>query len=119
MGGPYGPADLRGMAKDFVENYERNEEKNDNRGYNEVVVDSARWQSQLPSTFDAFYYPATDGCARRAGCELKARRAHREFARSYPGSDVPLLALDPMDWEAPFAAAAARGAEWEASREEG
>ena len=75
------------------------------RGYNEIVVGEARWHTRLPHSFEAFFYPLTSNCRRRPECEAHTRAVHADFLRDYPGSAVPLLSLDPSNWEAPFAVA--------------
>ena len=46
-------------------------------------------------------------CRASDACEGATRRAHAAFLRAYPESGMPLLTLDPSDWEAPFAVAEA------------
>ena len=81
-----------------------------NRGYNELVFNAARWNEQMPWTFEAIFYLATPRCAELPGCKARAEAAHRFFREDYgypqdPRSHAPLLRFDPWDWEAPFAPA--------------
>ena len=96
----YKPDNLRSMLTDYV-----GRSKGNGRDYNEVIISQARWQERLPFSFEAFFYPDTTSCARRAECETKTREAHAAFMREYPMSGVPLLKLNPTAWEAPFAVA--------------
>ena len=66
-----------------------------------------QWHEQLPRSFEAFFFPATPNCRASDACEGATRRAHAAFLRSFPESGMPLLTLDPSDWEAPFAVAEA------------
>jgi hypothetical protein len=95
----YQPSDLRSMLRDYTH-------REGGRGYNEIIVSEQTWQSHLPSSFDAFFYPDTASC-RASGCERKTREAYRAFREDYPASGVLLLTIDPMNWEAPFGVAPA------------
>ena len=80
------------------------------RGYNELVFNAARWNEQMPWTFEAIFYLATPRCAELPGCKARAEVVHRFFREDYgypqdPRSHAPLLRFDPWDWEAPFAPA--------------
>ena len=88
----------------FLRRYSEWQKKVQARGgrmdYNEIIVDGATWNANLPWTVDAFFGRAT---------HLKrARDQHRAFLLHYglTERDVPLLAFDTSDWEAPFRAAA-------------
>ena len=96
----YRPTALRDMLADFGKRPSQG-----GRGYNEIVVGEARWHTRLPHSFEAFFYPLTSNCRRRPECEAHTRAVHADFLRDYPGSAVPLLSLDPSNWEAPFAVA--------------
>ena len=95
----YRPEALRQMLADYVRR------PGGGRDYNEVIVSQERWGSQLSTSFDAFFFPDTPNCRRRAACEAYTRRAHADFRRQFPTSTVPLLTLNPSSWEAPFAVA--------------
>ena len=67
-------------------------------GYNEMVIDGAQWDRNLPSTIEAFFIVHdADSSAGRA--------AHAAFLVAYnvDASTVPLLELRPASWDAPFA----------------
>jgi len=107
----YRPNDLGRMLDDYATR------AGAGRGYNEVIVSQARWQDRLPWTFEAFFYVASDSCAADVGCERKTRNAYAAFQREYPDSGVPLLTIDPTDWEAPFAEAPKCSmVEWQAGK---
>lgn len=72
-----------------------------------VIVSSAVWSDSLPRSFVAFFYPSTPACHDDGDCEARTRRAHAAFLRDFPASDVPLLTLDPANWNEPFAVAPA------------
>ena len=95
----YPPDDLGGMLRDFIHRADSN-----TRGYNEVILNSARWLDQLPYSIEAMFFPASENCARRPQCEARTRRAHSAFLQEYPSSNLPLLRLNPTNWRAPFSA---------------
>ena len=75
-----------------------------NRGYNELVLDAAVWNTQIPRAFEAFFYMKTGGD--RAGAEEVHRLFRDDFGYPFdPNSHAPLLTLDPLNWAAPFAPA--------------
>ena len=94
----YRLSDLEALLSDFVK-------RRPQRGYNEIVISSARWEQQLPFTFEAFFYPRTSACTADPMCEGATRTAHARFVAEFPESGMPLLTLDPSDWQAPFAEA--------------
>ena len=73
-----------------------------------MIVSEERWHGALPHSFEAFFFPATPNC-QGSSCERKTREAHAAFLSEYPQSGVPLLTLDPNNWEAPFAVAPPAG----------
>ena len=66
--------------------------------YNEIVVDGAHWSAHLPRTIEAF-----------VGVGRLAREQRRGFVDAFGlrEDEVPLVAFDPTDWEAPFRLASA------------
>ena len=78
-----------------------------NRGYNELVLDAARWNAQIPRAFEAFFYMKKNASG---GSRAEAEAVHRLFRDDFgypfdPNSHAPLLTLDPWNWSAPFAPA--------------
>ena len=73
------------------------------RGYvtNEIVVDSASFEGNLPSSIEAMFYLAD--CSSNE--EQQARSAYAAFCERYPSADVPLLVLNVADWQVPFSLA--------------
>ena len=67
-------------------------------GYNEVVLESRRWEANLPQAVQAFFF------IRGASDEAAIRRAHANFLAEYSlaAQEVPLLQLDPGRWDDPF-----------------
>jgi len=72
-------------------------------GYNEVVVNSRRYNEHLPHAVDAFFL--IKGWE-NANVIYDTVAAHRTFLATYKlaESEVPLLVLDPSNWETPFSA---------------
>lgn len=62
--------------------------------YNEVVLDSERWDANLPHTISAVFYPAYASQDKAA----HARQVHAAFLARYrlDSSTVPLLVFDPI-----------------------
>jgi hypothetical protein len=76
-------------------------------GINELILDSGTWETALPATVEAVFYPKS--CAypreqRALECQGAARKTHREFLHKYDltAEQVPLLVLDVGNWEEPF-----------------
>ena len=74
-----------------------------NVGYNEVVIDGAQWEANLPAIIEAFFVVRdSDGPPHERDV---GRSTHAAFLAAYglESAAVPLLELRPADWEAPFA----------------
>ena len=81
-------------------------------GYNELVLNARKLNEQLPHAVSAFFLlrgrggeyegEVTDDLDR--GVVIDVVRAHRAFLAEYhlTADEVPLLVLDPMNWERPF-----------------
>lgn len=78
-----------------------------NSGYNEVILDGAKWDESLPRTIEAVFIVAGSNEA----AAVAGRRVHRDFLAAYfngtansssSNSGVPLLELNQSDWERPF-----------------
>ena len=85
FGPPYGQQDGIGMHS----------------GYNEVVLDGTHWVEEgLPHAIEAFFELAHTPSARLL-------EAHRQFLSTYhlTSAEVPLLMLQPKNWETPFSLA--------------
>lgn len=69
-----------------------------NELYNEIVIDSECIGSHLPNAIEAFFYSNIDDKGR-------VTKAHERFLVEFKltPDDVPLLALDVENWDAPFA----------------
>lgn len=77
-------------------------------GYNEIIVDSAYSEANLPLSIEAIFYPLSPKCSER--CESHARQVHARFVQEYgatgvDATTVPLLGLRPDHWERPFVVA--------------
>ena len=68
--------------------------------YNEIIVDGGHWTDNLPDSIEAFF-TSDDTGARE---EEVARRQHQLFLQEYnlAAAQVPLLKLDPTNWDKPF-----------------
>jgi len=78
-------------------------------GYNEVVANSRHLNDQLPFAIEAFFYikgesPVTSDLG--YGIVIDVVQVHKLFLAAYGLSreQVPLLVLDPSNWEEPFTA---------------
>lgn len=82
------PEDLGGMLR-----HHRNERRFD---YNEVIVDTKSWQTNLPELVMAVFFLDRPGMSngQRAGGEFQARGVHQHFRQLYPQVQTPLVALD-------------------------
>lgn len=72
-------------------------------GYNEAVINSIEFNAQLPGIVEAFFVPVGayyngDASGISAVRAWKAYLAHYHLTEA----QVPLLRLDPSDWDAPF-----------------
>lgn len=76
-------------------------------GYNEVILNAARWAERLPAAIEAFFYLATERCDASAACRARAVAAHRRFVEEYreAARHTPLLTINQSNWHAPFAVA--------------
>jgi hypothetical protein len=63
--------------------------------YNEILVSSADWISNLPATIEAFFYVNDASCG--PTCKAKVIKAHSDFLHAYPAAKAPVLALDPTN----------------------
>ena len=77
-------------------------------GYNELILNSAKFNQQLPQAILAFFYlkggagKVTDDLG--YGIVIDAVATHQAFLDEYGLSEeqVPLLELDPSNWDQPF-----------------
>ena len=71
--------------------------------YNEIIVDSRRWDDNLPESVEFLYYGTDDPALVK-----QARDTHKLFLETYASryrltaDDFPLLILDKGNWETPF-----------------
>ena len=77
-------------------------------GYNEVILNSPGHNAQLPGAVKGFFVPQGQDPVTADlgfGIVIDAVQAHRAFLEEYGvnAEDVPMLELDPYNWEAPFA----------------
>eukprot|EP00966_Prymnesium_polylepis_P008100 186552-Prymnesium_polylepis.2 len=77
-------------------------------GYNEVILNSPGHNAQLPGAVEGFFVPRGQDPVTADlgfGIVIDAVQAHHAFLEEYGVSaeDVPMLELDPYNWEAPFA----------------
>ena len=67
--------------------------------YNEMVVSTASVVERLPASVEAFFYV---GGTSTHGDKVDVNAVHQRFVRETHAVDVPLLRLDPANWETPF-----------------
>lgn len=82
-------------------------------GYNEVIINSAKYNAQLPAVVDAFFILKGQGTVttnEQDEINIDLRRAHRKFLSKYrkTAQEVPLLVFDPFNWTEPFSTFAAK-----------
>lgn len=73
-------------------------------GYNEAIVSAEKINAALPAAVEAFFV-LDEGQARNGdGVGVNVGQAHRNFLQKYglTAEQVPLLKLEPANWEAPF-----------------
>ena len=113
---PWSASDLGPMLQEFVQSSSRYTGFGSYSGYNEIVIDSGTWLSNLPHSIEAIFlvdcskrqrntpYSASKSCEQ---AQANARRVHAAFLAAYgvPESKFPLLRLSQHEWDAPFAAA--------------
>ena len=71
----------------------------DHSGYNEVILSSEKFNRRLPGAVEAFFYV---GGTSTHGDKVDVNAVHQRFVRETHAVDVPLLRLDPANWETPF-----------------
>lgn len=75
-------------------------------GYNEVIVSSATLNEHIPRAIEAFFV-LDEGHAdgdRTGNLGVNVRAVRRAFLAQFQlePSEVPLLLMDPWNWDAPF-----------------
>ena len=73
-----------------------------------VIINAERLNAHLPNAIEAFFVLQI-GQANRDGIGVEVHHGHQAFLRKYglTEDEVPLLKLNPHDWEAPFSLAGA------------
>jgi len=89
-GRPHTPGQLADVLKD----------RRHQGTYNEVILDSAMIDANLPQVVEAFFYLL----GANAGAAARARMAHQAFMAAYPNhpKPPPLLQIDPQNLREPF-----------------
>ena len=74
-------------------------------GYNEVIIDAARFKSSLPRAIEAFFVLSDKIRNQQDTNGVNVREAHAAYLAEYKrtADEVPLLTLDRWNWDAPFA----------------
>ena len=90
-GGSWRPADF-GI---FLQRQAAWQVHNHRLQYNEIIIDGNSWSESLPLTIDAFFY---------MGARDEAANQHAMFVAEFGGAaaDIPLVSMDPHNWESPF-----------------
>ena len=93
---PWRPTDLDHMLTQYLGL--SNGVRNNNPGYNELVVSSASWTAHLPYSIEAFF--VVEG----QSDESTVRQHHARFLDTYSldAAAVPLVKLRLTNWDEPF-----------------
>ena len=72
------------------------------RAFAPQVYSAPEWNAQLPKAIEAFFVTKDKWTGRYP--DVQATEAHRKFLQAYglTKKQVPLLLLDPANWEEPF-----------------
>ena len=102
-GPAYPPSLLKVMLERFAEHGEKWLAPSFHSGYNEIIVNSSHLNTRLPHAIEAFFVMNSTRTG-KDGLGIDVRAARRAFLEMYkiPPSDVPLLLLNPLNWESPF-----------------
>jgi len=76
-------------------------------GYNEVIINSAKYNAHLPDVVDAFFVMKGHSTTTQDDADhinVNVQQAHGAFLHLYNKSalEVPLLVFDPFNWDQPF-----------------
>jgi len=97
----WGPADLDMMISLYLDKSQPYKSPSFYSGYNELVYSSSKWNDHLPNTIEAFFVIPSAG---DWNAIFATQKRHRSFLYTYSvhSSQVPLIAFDPSNFDAPF-----------------
>ena len=104
----YRPADMQLFLERYAEHGELWRPPGFYSGYNEVIVSSVDMNRQLPRAIEAFFVlneaDADVDTSGTMGSYGNVRKVRKAFIAKYSlkPSEVPLLLMDPWNWDAPF-----------------
>ena len=103
----WAPTDLKPLLEAHAKYGSSWKESGFHSGYNEIIINSKNHNAHLPHAVEAFFHvkghsPVTDDLG--YSIVIDVEKAHRAFLDEYglTAEDVPLLVIDPGDWNAPF-----------------
>ena len=102
----YSPSDMKVFLERYAQHGEEWKPLGFHSGYNEVIVSSADMNKHLPRAVEAFFVlneSHADG-DRTGNVGINVRQARKDFIAKFKlkPADVPLLLMDPSDWDEPF-----------------
>ena len=104
----YRPSDMKLFLERYAEHGELWRPPGFYSGYNEVIVSSADMNQQLPRAIEAFFVlnerDADVDTSGTMGSYGNVRQVRKAFLAKYSlkPAEVPLLLMDPWNWDAPF-----------------
>lgn len=103
----WGPNDMKTLLDMHFEHGPHYHAPGFHSGYNEFIINSKKYNTQLPDIVQAFFVPK--GQSPVTGdlgysIIIDVVQAHRAFIQQHGKSaeEVPLLSFDPFNWEEPF-----------------
>jgi hypothetical protein len=102
--GPAYPAsEMKTLLQRFADHGELWQPPGFHSGYNEIIINASRLNAHLPFAIEAFFV-LNASHAELDGLGVNVSKARRDFIAQYElePQDVPLLLLDPWNWEEPF-----------------
>ena len=103
----WGPQDLKIMLETHATHGAPYRSPGFHSGYNEIIINSPKLNEQLPQAIMGFFFPKGQSPVTSDlgyGIMIDVVKVHAAFLEEYGLTDeqVPLLVLDPSNWEAPF-----------------
>mmetsp|Transcript_4218 Transcript_4218/g.9603 ORF Transcript_4218/g.9603 Transcript_4218/m.9603 type:complete len:117 (+) Transcript_4218:93-443(+) len=103
----WAPGDLKKLLETHAKSGAKWHAPGFHSGYNEVILNSARHNEQLPRAVEGFFVPKDQDPITTDlgfGILLDATKAHQAFLDEYgvTADQVPMLEFDPTNWDVPF-----------------
>ena len=104
----WAPADLKVLLDAHADHGARYHKPGFHSGYNELILNSPKINEHLPHSIMGFFFIKGQSTITNDlgyGIVIDMVQTHQAFLRSFEVSkeQVPLLVLDPSNWDAPFA----------------